>query len=435
LPDRIVHLWGVTPEVGAEPLDVTLDECFSSLLYLAQTLAERGSPGPVELVAVANGLHDLTGEEVLKPEKSVLLGPLRVIPQEYPGASCRSVDVVFPAESGRREDLVARLMTELNRGSRDPMETEIALRGRHRWVRHFEPVRLGETSRLAAPATLSVVDIPATSKRGLIQLAEDGGAAERVAAAIRSIRALESALEARPLDLFVVVSSLAPVLGGVGQVEAAAVGAYLNGFAARAAARGSASVLSIDWEGGELAAKIGEVLDRALASGLPRLVVSTGDLAERLAQARSAGPSKEDVPVTPVGSGHSRPEMATSYVAPRNETERLLAGIWEEVLGIDRVGVHDDFTELGGHSLLAIQVLSRVRQAATTDLPLRAIFDAPTVAQLAVRILERETASADGETLDQVLARLDQLSDEEAEALLAGEEMLIESEVGEGTDE
>ena len=111
---------------------MTLDECFSSLLFLAQNLAERSSPGPVELVAVANGLHDLTGQEVLKPEKSVLLGPLRVIPQEYPGASCRSVDVVLPAESGRREDLVARLLTELTRGSQDPMETEIAWRGRHR---------------------------------------------------------------------------------------------------------------------------------------------------------------------------------------------------------------------------------------------------------------------------------------------------------------
>ena len=438
LPNRIVHLWGVTPEAGAEPLDVTLDECFSSLLYLAQTLAERRFPGPVELVAVANGLHDLTGEEILKPEKSVLLGPLRVIPQEYPGASCRSVDIVLPAESGRREDLVARLMTELTRGSRDPMETEIALRGRHRWVRGFEPVRLGRTSGLAAPATLSVVDIPATSKGGPIQLAEDGGAAERVAAAIRSIRTLGSALEARPLDLFVVVSSLAPVLGGVGQVEAGAVGAYLNGFAARLAARGSASVLSIDWEGGGLAEKLGEVVDRALASGLPRVVVSPSDLVERLAQA-SKGPSQEAAPVAPPvappSPGHSRPEVATPYVAPRNETERLLAGIWEEVLGIDRVGVHDDFSELGGHSLLAIQVLSRVRQAAATDLSLRSIFDAPTVAQLAVQILQRETASADGETLDQVLARLDQLSEEEAEALLAGEEMLIELEVGEGADE
>ncbi|HKI06704.1 MAG TPA: amino acid adenylation domain-containing protein [Thermoanaerobaculia bacterium] len=118
---------------------------------------------------------------------------------------------------------------------------------------------------------------------------------------------------------------------------------------------------------------------------------------------------------------HSRPELATPWVEPRTETERQLAAIWAEVLGIAPVGVHDDFHELGGHSLLALQVLSRVRQALGTELPLRAIFDAPTVARLAVRILEGETKAADGETLDEMLARLEELSDEEAEALLASQ--------------
>jgi acyl transferase domain-containing protein len=118
---------------------------------------------------------------------------------------------------------------------------------------------------------------------------------------------------------------------------------------------------------------------------------------------------------------HSRPDLATPWVAPRTETERQLAAIWEEVLGIGPVGIHDDFHELGGHSLLALQVLSRVRQALGTELPLRAVFDAPTVARLAVRLLEGETKAADGETLDEMLARLEELSDEDAEALLASQ--------------
>ena len=109
-------------------------------------------------------------------------------------------------------------------------------------------------------------------------------------------------------------------------------------------------------------------------------------------------------------------------MAPRTETERALAGIWEEVLGIGPVGIHDDFHELGGHSLLALQVVSRIRQALATELPLRAIFDAPTVARLAVRVLEGETRAADGETLDDLLACLEGLSDEEAEALLASQQ-------------
>ncbi|HVT59904.1 MAG TPA: amino acid adenylation domain-containing protein [Thermoanaerobaculia bacterium] len=118
--------------------------------------------------------------------------------------------------------------------------------------------------------------------------------------------------------------------------------------------------------------------------------------------------------------GHARPELATPYVAPRTDTERRLAAILESVLGIDRVGVHDGFGELGGHSLLALQVVARLRSAFAVELPLRAIFDAPTVAALAVHILEGEARSAGSESLEQMLDQLDGLSDEQAEALLRG---------------
>jgi amino acid adenylation domain-containing protein len=99
------------------------------------------------------------------------------------------------------------------------------------------------------------------------------------------------------------------------------------------------------------------------------------------------------LPLTPNGKvdrkalpAPEHPTSAAAHVAPRNATEEILAGIWAEVLKVERVGVHDNFFELGGHSLLATQVISRVRQALSVELPLSEIFAAQTIAELGSRI-------------------------------------------------
>ena len=99
-----------------------------------------------------------------------------------------------------------------------------------------------------------------------------------------------------------------------------------------------------------------------------------------------------------------RTELEGSYVAPRTPMEDQLAKIWGEVLGVERVGIHDDFFELGGHSLLAIQMISRVRYSFQIELPVRRLFETPTVAGLAMVVVEflveKNAAAEDSQALD-----------------------------------
>ncbi|MBV9914403.1 MAG: hypothetical protein JOZ93_17625, partial [Sinobacteraceae bacterium] len=115
----------------------------------------------------------------------------------------------------------------------------------------------------------------------------------------------------------------------------------------------------------------------------------------------SAFVALEALPLTPNGkvdrralpAPEGRPEI-TEFVAPRTPTEEVVAGIWCEVLKLERVGVHDNFFALGGHSLLAMRVMARLREVLEVELPLRALFQRPTIAELAVRISEQQPAAA-----------------------------------------
>src|SRR5262249_12904015 len=133
----------------------------------------------------------------------------------------------------------------------------------------------------------------------------------------------------------------------------------------------------------------------------------------------------DGLPLTPNGKvnrkalpipDQSRPELERAYVAPRTALEAVVAECWATVLGLERVGVNDDFFELGGHSLLATQVIGRLREVFPVELPLRTLFEAPTVAGLTERM-----TSAAGDTLEEIAQTFQavaELSDSEVAALL-----------------
>lgn len=117
-----------------------------------------------------------------------------------------------------------------------------------------------------------------------------------------------------------------------------------------------------------------------------------------LAATPSPRPPVETIPQSairdPQSIEHARPEIGADYVAPTDDVERALAAIWQELLGIERVGIRDDFFDLNGDSLLAAQVTARVHTTLQVKLPLSVLFDAPTIVELAERVRAGRSASS-----------------------------------------
>jgi amino acid adenylation domain-containing protein len=140
----------------------------------------------------------------------------------------------------------------------------------------------------------------------------------------------------------------------------------------------------------------------------------------------------DSLPLTPNGKlnrealpvpDQTRSESDGEYVGPRTPVEELLTDLMGQVLGVERVSIHDNFFKLGGYSLLATQYISRIHQALLVDIPLRTIFESPTVAQLAEAISQTtdQLGNEEGELLAELLSDLQQVSDDDLDAMLEEE--------------
>jgi amino acid adenylation domain-containing protein len=140
----------------------------------------------------------------------------------------------------------------------------------------------------------------------------------------------------------------------------------------------------------------------------------------------------DELPLTPNGKVDRKAlpapdsgQAGAEYVAPRTDVEEAIASIWSELLGVSRVGVNDNFFDLGGHSILAMQLAARVHNAFGVRLPLRTVFESPTVAGLTVAVAVVLLGGEESKGMEGMLERLERLSDGEIRALLDDGELEV----------
>lgn len=524
MPTAIAHFCSLTDSSDPHPGDHQLG--FYSLLFLAQALGQQMLSDPLSLLVVTNHLYEITGTEILIPEKATLLGPCKVMNQEYPHLICQVVDVVLPEHEGDRDRLIEQLMAEYA-DQKDSQPQWVAYRGRHRWQQTFDPIRLeavdSQNNRSLRPSGvylitgglggmgLTLADYLARTVQAKLVLVSRSDASPQIAqsiqaweeqgaevmvcradvadlaqmqavktqilerfgtlhgiihaagvagggmiqlktrAAVEPIFApkvqgtlvLASLFQEFPLDFWVLCSSLSSLLGGFGQVDYCAANAFLDCFAHTDAP--ISYTVAINWgtwqqvgmavktrvpealaqrraaslAAGMLPEEGVEAFHRILQSGLSQVVVSTQDFQQK--QVQSSSFKSLEATFTPMSTPISQaiaqthtqnpnPDADTpskgNYVTPQTHLEQTLVEIWQQLLGIEQIGRHDNFFALGGHSLLATQVTSHIRKTLQIELPLQSLFEYPTIAQLAQAIE------------DLILQEIESLTDDEAQRLL-----------------
>ncbi|HKE57718.1 MAG TPA: SDR family NAD(P)-dependent oxidoreductase, partial [Pyrinomonadaceae bacterium] len=279
---------------------------------------------------------------------------------------------------------------------------------------------------------------------GVIQLKTAAAASSVLRPKVAGTKVLAYLFAGQQLDFFALCSSLVAFLGGTSHVDYCAANSFLDAFAQ--SRRGSKeNIVAINWnvwrdlgmarnqdlpedfkEWRSQVHKFGvspaegvEMFRRILASELPHVAVSTQDLHALIAQKNvlMSGSLSDDEQKS-TKPAHARPSLTVSYVAPRTEEEMTIAGMWQALLGIEQVGIHDNFFQLGGHSLLGTRLISRLHDRFQIRIPLRRLFELPTIAGLAEEVARVKVEDDEAEKR-RVLELLESLADDEIEAELS----------------
>jgi len=251
---------------------------------------------------------------------------------------------------------------------------------------------------------------------------------------------LPAILQGKTLDFCLVQSSLSAAIGGIGLAAYAAANSAIDAFIHQQNQLGEVAWFSVNWDaclaaeapkpegvGSAIAAfaltpaEVWAATERILTTAHPgQIAVSKGDLQARIDQWIHAQPQPQIVATQPHSSTHTRPQLSTPYAPPRNEVEQTIAAIWQDLLRVEQVGIHDSFFDLGGHSLLAIQAISRLREAFPVAIEMRSLlFEAPTVAGIAAVIAAHLPDAGELDEMAALLAEVQTLSPEEIQQQLA----------------
>ncbi|HEU5380372.1 MAG TPA: SDR family NAD(P)-dependent oxidoreductase, partial [Ktedonobacteraceae bacterium] len=217
---------------------------------------------------------------------------------------------------------------------------------------------------------------------------------------VQGLFALERAMRGRSLDFCLLFSSLSTVLGGLSLVAYTAANAFMEAFAQQRNQGGTPAWISVAWDTWQfkkeqrsspgatvtpysMSVQEGKAaLERVLSSqGITHLVHSTGDLSARIRQwvlleaLRQPGEA----------AAHASSGQRSCVPRQRSEAEHALQEIWHEVLGLQEVGLYDNFFDLGGNSLTGLQVMARLRKVFQVQLPVVTLFEAPSISALVER--------------------------------------------------
>jgi phthiocerol/phenolphthiocerol synthesis type-I polyketide synthase E len=240
---------------------------------------------------------------------------------------------------------------------------------------------------------------------------------------------LDRVLQNTTLDFLVLYSSMTSIVGGFGQVDYCAANAFLDAFAYAKLTQPSPFTTCINWgawqevgmaaqtevplylkearqedlKQGILSSEGIETFNRILSNDFPQVLVSPQDLGvifkpSEVEVSTSASTQIADKTLQVTRVLHPRPsQLNSTYVAPSNETERAIANIWQQVLGIEKVGIYDNFFDLGGDSLQGAQLIARLNQEFSTKIAAYNLYVAPTVSSISEIISPTQHEGDDAE--------------------------------------